>query len=158
MKKSLLLIACLLLSYSSFSQTATQIKNRTIILTEKEARLAAIELTKYDSCKLIAKEQESRIENFKDIVEKLDTKISTKDSIILQQSKFIEVQNKLLDKPKKFEIHSYFGVRSNELRLQQPAIYANIFLEYSKWSAGATYLIRTDSIHTWGILLQYKLF
>jgi|688.fasta_scaffold900420_2 hypothetical protein len=158
MKRLLLLIACLLLSYNTFSQTATQIKNKVIILTEKEARLAAIELVKYDSCNLVVKEQESRIENFKKITDKLEYQVSIKDSIILQQSKFIDTQNKLLDKPKKIEIHSYFGIRTNELRQAQPSVFTNVLAEYQKWSLGATYLIRTDARHTWGILLQYKLF
>jgi hypothetical protein len=158
MKKLLLLIVCLLLSYNTFSQNATQIENKVIILTEKEARSTAIELVKYDSCKLILKEQEHRIDNFKKVTNKLEDQVSIKDSIILQQSKFIDVQNKLLDKPKKIEVHSYFGIRTNELRLTQPSIFTNVLAEYQKWGLGATYLIRTDAKHTWGILLQYKLF
>lgn len=146
------------MSYKSFSQIDTQKKDSVVVLSEREARLIAIDLVKYDSCKEIVKEQDSRVANFKKIVSNLENQIVTSGKIILEQKDYIKVQDELLNKPKKIEFHGYTGVRSNELTISSITVYGNLLIEYNKWATGVNYNIRSEEKASWGIILQYKLF
>lgn len=128
------------------------------MLSEREARLTAIDLVKYDSCKELAKEQDNRLNNLHKIVGNLENQISIKDDIISGQKEYIQVQNEILKKPKKIEFHGYAGIRSSGFKTQNPTVYGNLLVEYSKWSTGASYLIKAQEKAVWGIVIQYKLF
>jgi hypothetical protein len=145
-------------SYSSFSQIDTQKKDSLVILSERQAKLVAIDLVKYDSCKELLKEQDSRIANFKSIVTNLEGQLSIKNEVLLEKDLYIEAQDKLLNKPKKIELHGYAGIRSNGLSILNPSIYGNLLLEYSKWSTGLNYSVSSQEKAIWGIVVQYKLF
>jgi hypothetical protein len=142
----------------SFSQIDTQKKDSIVVLSEREARLTAIDLVKYDSCKELVKEQDKRILNLQKVVTNLENQVSINNDIISGQKDFIQVQNEILNKPKKIEFHGYAGVRSNELSTSSITAYGNLLLEYSKWSTGLNYSIRSTEKASWGILIQYKLF
>lgn len=144
--------------FKSFSQIDTQKKSSVVVLSEREARLTAIDLIKYDSCKEELKEQNLRISNFKDEIVNLESQIATKKEIILEQKRYINAQDELLKKPKKIEFHGYFGVISDRLGIVNPSIYGNLLIEYNKWSTGANYFIRTQEKPNWGIVVQYKIF
>lgn len=146
------------MGYNSFSQTGTQKKDSVVVLSEREARLTAIDLVKYDSCKETINEQDSRIANFKKVIENLENQVSTSDKIVLEQKDYIKAQDALLNKPKKVEFHGYVGIRSDELKITNPSIYGKLLIEYSKWSTGASYFLRVQEKAIWGVVIQYKIF
>jgi hypothetical protein len=144
--------------FKSFSQIDTQKKDSVVVLSEREARLTAVDLVKYDSCKELVKEQDKRIVNLQKVVTNLENQVSINNDIISGQKDYIQVQNEILKKPKKIEFHGYAGVRSNELSTSSITIYGNLLLEYSKWSTGLNYNLRSEEKANWGIIVQYKLF
>lgn len=158
MYKLKLLIVFLLVGYSSFSQIGTSKKDSIVVLSEREARLTAIDLVKYDSCKQIEIEQDTRIFNFKNEIANLENQVLVSEGIISEQKKYIKVQDELLNKPKKIEFHGYVGIKSDELKVTNPSIYGNLLVEYNKWSTGASYFLRVQEKAIWGIVIQYKIF
>ncbi len=146
------------MGFKSFSQIDTQKKDSVVVLSEREARLTAVDLVKYDSCKELVKEQDKRIVNLQKVVTNLENQVSINNDIISGQKDYIQVQNEILKKPKKIEFHGYAGVRSNELSTSSITIYGNLLLEYSKWSTGLNYNLRSEEKANWGIIVQYKLF
>jgi hypothetical protein len=144
--------------FKSFSQIDTQKKDSVVVLSEREARLTAVDLVKYDSCKELVKEQDKRIVNLQKVVTNLENQVSINNDIISGQKDYIQVQNEILKKPKKIEFHGYAGIRSNELSTSSITVYGNLLLEYSKWSTGVNYNLRSEEKANWGIIIQYKLF
>lgn len=156
MLKLKLLIAFLLVGFSSFSQTAT--KDSVVVLTEKQARAVATDLVRYDALKKIAALQDERINNFQQKEKLFGEQLSIKDTIIGKQSDIIDKQNKVISNAKKMHIHGYGGVQTDELTLTNPSLRANIMLEYRKFRTGVVYTIQQSSPANWGILFEYKLF
>lgn len=156
MLKLKLLIAFLLVGFSSFSQTAT--KDSVVVLTEKQARAVATDLVRYDALKKIAALQDERINNFQQKEKLFGEQLSIKDTIIGKQSDIIDKQNKVISNAKKMHIHGYGGVQTDELTLTNPSLRANIMLEYRKFRTGVVYTIQQSSPANWGILIEYKLF
>lgn len=146
------------MGFKSFSQIDTQKKDSVVVLSEREARLTAVDLVKYDSCKELVKEQDKRIVNLQKVVTNLENQVSINNDIISGQKDYIQVQNEILKKPKKIEFHGYAGIRSNELSTSSITVYGNLLLEYSKWSTGVNYNLRSEEKANWGIIIQYKLF
>jgi hypothetical protein len=158
MYKLKLLIVFLLVGFKSFSQIDTQKKDSIVVLSEREARLTAIDLVKYDSCKELVKEKDNRIVNLQKVVTNLENQVSINNDIISGQKDYIQVQNEILKKPKKIEFHGYAGVRSNELSTSSITAYGNLLIEHSKWATGLNYNIRSEEKASWGIIVQYKIF
>lgn len=156
MLKRKLLIAFLLVGFSSFSQTAT--KDSVVVLTEKQARAVATDLVRYDALKKIAALQDERINNFQQKEKLFGEQLSIKDTIIGKQSDIIDKQNKVISNAKKMHIHGYGGVQTDELTLTNPSLRANIMLEYRKFRTGVVYTIQQNIPANWGILIEYKLF
>ena len=156
MLKLKLLIAFLLVGFSSISQTAT--KDSVVVLTEKQARAVATDLVRYDALKKIAALQDERINNFQQKEKLFGEQLSIKDTIIGKQSDIIDKQNKVISNAKKMHIHGYGGVQTDELTLTNPSLRANIMLEYRKFRTGVVYTIQQSSPANWGILFEYKLF
>jgi hypothetical protein len=144
--------------FKSFSQIDTQKKDSIVVLSEREARLTAIDLVKYDSCKELVKEKDNRIVNLQKVVTNLENQVSINNDIISGQKDYIQVQNEILKKPKKIEFHGYAGVRSNELSTSSITAYGNLLIEHSKWATGLNYNIRSEEKASWGIIVQYKIF
>lgn len=156
MLKKGLLIAFLLVGFSSFSQTAT--KDSVVVLTEKQARAVAKDLVEFDALKKITVLQDERINNFQQKEKLFGEQLSIKDTIIGKQSAIIDKQNKFISNAKKMHIHGYGGVQTDELTLTNPSLRANIMLEYRKFRTGVVYTIQQSSPANWGILFEYKLF
>lgn len=156
MLKLKLLIAFLLVGFSSFSQTAT--KDSVVVLTEKQARAVATDLVRYDALKQVSRLQEERINIFQQKEKLFGEQLSIKDTIIGKQSDIIDKQNKIISNAKKMHIHGYGGVQTDELTLTNPSLRANIMLEYRKFRTGVVYTIQQSSPANWGILFEYKLF
>lgn len=156
MLKKGLLIAFLLVGFSSFSQTAT--KDSVVVLTEKQARAVAKDLVEFDALKKITVLQDERINNFQQKEKLFGEQLSIKDTIIGKQSAIIDKQNKVISNAKKMHIHGYGGVQTDELTLTNPSLRANIMLEYRKFRTGVVYTIQQSSPANWGILFEYKLF
>lgn len=146
------------MGFKSFSQIDTQKKDSIVVLSEREARLTAIDLVKYDSCKELVKEKDNRIVNLQKVVTNLENQVSINNDIISSQKDYIQVQNEILKKPKKIEFHGYAGVRSNELSTSSITLYGNLLVEHSKWATGLNYNIRSEEKASWGIIIQYKIF
>ena len=146
------------MGFKSFSQIDTQKKDSIVVLSEREARLTAIDLVKYDSCKELVKEKDNRIVNLQKVVTNLENQVSINNDIISGQKDYIQVQNEILKKPKKIEFHGYAGVRSNELSTSSITLYGNLLVEHSKWATGLNYNIRSEEKASWGIIIQYKIF
>jgi hypothetical protein len=144
--------------FKSFSQIDTQKKDSIVVLSEREARLTAIDLVKYDSCKELVKEKDNRIVNLQKVVTNLENQVSINNDIISGQKDYIQVQNEILKKPKKIEFHGYAGLRSNELSTSSITVYGNLLVEHSKWATGLNYNIRSEEKASWGIIIQYKIF
>lgn len=146
------------MGFKSFSQIDTQKKDSIVVLSEREARLTAIDLVKYDSCKELVKEKDNRIVNLQKVVTNLENQVSINNDIISGQKDYIQVQNEILKKPKKIEFHGYAGGRSNELSTSSITLYGNLLVEHSKWATGLNYNIRSEEKASWGIIIQYKIF
>lgn len=146
------------MGFKSFSQIDTQKKDSIVVLSEREARLTAIDLVKYDSCKELVKEKDNRIVNLQKVVTNLENQVSINNDIISGQKDYIQVQNEILKKPKKIEFHGYAGLRSNELSTSSITVYGNLLVEHSKWATGLNYNIRSEEKASWGIIIQYKIF
>lgn len=156
MLKLKLLIVFLLVGFSSFSQTAT--KDSVVVLTEKQARAVATDLVKYDALKQVSKLQEDRIVNFQAKEKLFGEQIEIKDLIISKQTDIIDKQNKILSAPEKIKLHSYLGIQTKEITLEEPTLRGDLLLEYKKIRAGAIYTIQQNGPSNWGLLLQYKIF
>ena len=156
MLKLKLLIVCLLVGFSSFSQTVT--KDSVVVLTEKQARAVATDLVKYDALKQVSALQEQRIVNFQQKEKLFGEQLSIKDTIISKQTSIIDKQNAVISNTKKMHIHGYGGVQTNELTLTDPSLRGSIMVEYRKIRTGVIYTIQQNTPANWGILFEYKLF
>ena len=157
MYKLKLLIVFLLVGFSSISQTNIQ-KDSVVILTENQARAIITDLIHYDYSKQIIKEQEIRIKNYQNKESEFKNKLNIKDSIIFYQKSIIDIQKNVIKKSKPFEIHGYAGIQSMQFTLKKPIMYANVMLEFTKFSAGAQYYVQPNSPSGYGIILEYNLF
>ena len=156
MLKLKLLIVCLLVGFSSFSQTVT--KDSVVVLTEKQARAVATDLVRYDALKQVSALQEQRIVNFQQKEKLFGEQLSIKDTIISKQTSIIDKQNAVISNTKKMHIHGYGGVQTNELTLTDPSLRGSIMVEYRKIRTGVIYTIQQNTPANWGILFEYKLF
>ena len=150
------MIVCLLVGFSSFSQTVT--KDSVVVLTEKQARAVATDLVKYDALKQVSALQEQRIVNFQQKEKLFGEQLSIKDTIISKQTSIIDKQNAVISNTKKMHIHGYGGVQTNELTLTDPSLRGSIMVEYRKIRTGVIYTIQQNTPANWGILFEYKLF
>lgn len=151
------MIVFLLVGFSSISQTNIQ-KDSVVILTENQARAIITDLIHYDYSKQIIKEQEIRIKNYQNKESEFKNKLNIKDSIIFYQKSIIDIQKNVIKKSKPFEIHGYAGIQSMQFTLKKPIMYANVMLEFTKFSAGAQYYVQPNSPSGYGIILEYNLF
>lgn len=145
------------MGFSSISQNVIQ-KDSVVVLTEKQARAVATDLVRYDALKQVSKLQEDRIVNFQAKEKLFGEQIEIKDLIISKQTSIIDKQNKILNAPEKIKLHSYLGIQTKEVTLEQPTLRGDIFLEYKKIRAGAIYTIQQSSPSNWGLLFQYRIF
>lgn len=146
----------MLVSCKSISQTI--IPKNSIVLTEKQAKAVVKDLIKYDALKKVVVLQDERINNFTKKEKLFGEQLAIKDTIISKQTNIIDEQNTIINSMNRIKLHGYIGMLTEEVSLKQPVLRGNIMVEYKKISAGAVYTIQQNSPHTWGVLIQYKLF
>jgi hypothetical protein len=142
--------------FKSFSQIVT--KDSVVVLTEKQARAVAKDLVHLDAAKQIIEEQESRIKNFEKKEIQFKNQLDIKDSIIFHQKSIIDINKEIIKNKKSFEVHGYTGVQTTQFTLKQPTIYANIMLEFTKFSIGAQYFVQPSNLPGYSVVLEYNLF
>lgn len=152
-----LLIACLLVGFSSISQIAIQ-RDSVVVLTENQARAVVTDLVRYDFAKQLIKEQEARIKNYQNKEAEFKNKLDIKDSIIFYQRSIIDIHKEMIKTKKPLEIHGYVGVQSIQFKLVEPMLYTNIMFEFPKFSVGAQYYVQPNNPSGYGIILEYNLF
>lgn len=145
------------MGFKATSQNVTH-KDSVVVLTEKQAKAVATDLVRYDALKQVSKLQEDRIVNFQAKEKLFGEQIEIKDLIISKQTDIIDKQNKILSAPEKIKLHSYLGIQTKEITLEEPTLRGDLLLEYKKIRAGAIYTIQQNGPSNWGLLLQYKIF
>ena len=152
------MIACLLVGFSSTSQTVTQKNDSVVTLSETVSRKVVSDLVRYDFAKNVIKEQEIRIKNYQNKEIEFKNKLDIKDSIIFYQKQMIDIHKEIIKSKKPFEIHGYVGVQSTQFTLREPTLYTNIMIEFIRFSVGAQYFVQPNNPPGYGIILEYNLF
>lgn len=152
------MIACLLVGFSSISQTVIQKNDSVVTLSETVSRKVVSDLVRYDFAKNILKEQEIRIKNYQNKEIQFKNQLDIKDSIIFYQKGMLDIQKEIIKSKKPLEIHGYIGAQSTQFTLISPTLYTNIMLEFAKFNIGAQYFIQANNPPGYGIILEYNLF
>lgn len=145
------------MSCKVISQNVTQ-NNTVVRLNEKQAKAVATDLVRYDASKAISKLQDQRISNLVEQTNMYNSQLVIKDSIILNQKKFIDYQDKIINKPFKPELHGYLGVNTVGLTLTNPYLYGTLLLEFQKFSVGWQYFVQPNNPTGHGFIVEYNLF
>lgn len=153
-----LLIVCLLVGFRGTSQIVTQKNDSIVTLSETISRKVVSDLVRYDFAKNVLKEQEIRIKNYQNKEIQFKNQLDIKDSIIFYQKSIIDINKEIIKSKKAFEIHGYVGVQSIKLTLNEPTIYTNLMIEFTKFSVGANYYVQPNKPSGYGIVLEYNLF
>ena len=153
-----LLIACLLVGFSSTSQTVTQKNDSVVTLSETVSRKVVSDLIRYDFAKNIIKEQEVRIKNYQNKEIQFKNQLDVKDSIITVQKSIIDIHKQIIKSKKPFDIHGYAGVQSTQFTFKEPTLYTNIMIEFTKFSVGAQYFVQPNNPPGYSVVLEYNLF
>lgn len=139
------------------SQNVTQ-NNTVVRLNEKQARAVATDLVRYDTYKTISKLQDQRISNLVEQIDVHNSQLVLKDSIILDQKKLIEYQDKIINKPFKPELHGYLGVNTIGITLNNPYLYGTLLLQFQKFSIGWQGYVQPNNQVGHGFIIEYNLF
>ena len=150
------MIVFLLVGFKGISQTIT--KDSVVVLTENQARAVVTDLVRYDFAKQVIKEQEARIKNFEKKEIEFKNQLDIKDSIIFYQKDIIDINKKIINNKKPFEVHGYVGVQSTQFTLVAPTLYTNLMLEFAKFNVGAQYFIQPNNPPGYSVVLEYNLF
>ncbi len=153
-----LLIVCLLVGFSSISQTVIQKNDSVVTLSETVSRKVVSDLVRYDFAKNILKEQEIRIKNYQNKEIQFKNQLDIKDSIIFYQKGMIDIQKEIIKSKKPFELHGYVGVQSTQFTLREPMLYTNLMFEFTRFSLGAQYFVQPNNPSGYGVILEYNLF
>ena len=151
------MIVFLLASCKVTSQNVTQ-NNTVVRLNEKQARAVATDLVRYDTYKTTSKLQDQRISNLVEQINVHNSQLVLKDSIILDQKKFIEYQDKIINKPFKPELHGYLGVNTIGITLNNPYLYGTLLLQFQKFSIGWQGYVQPNNQAGHGFIIEYNLF
>ena len=150
------MIVCLLVTFSSTSQTAT--KDSVVVLNETVAREVVKDLVRYDVCRQISKEQS-------DVIEFQKKKLQTFQSIVTeleyqkeQSNQLISNQNKIIDRLKSPKLHLYVGIRNENFNLTTNSVFANLLFCTRKIDVGLHATTQINGIITYGVISQYKVF
>ncbi len=152
------MIVCLLVGFSSISQTVIQKNDSVVTLSETVSRKVVSDLVRYDFAKNILKEQEIRIKNYQNKEIQFKNQLDIKDSIIFYQKGMIDIQKEIIKSKKPFELHGYVGVQSTQFTLREPMLYTNLMFEFTRFSLGAQYFVQPNNPSGYGVILEYNLF
>ncbi len=150
------MIACILVSSSSISQTVT--KDSVVVLTEEQAKQVVADLVRYDVCKAISKVKDERIDNFLKKEVEFKKQLEVKDSIISYKDSYIALQKEMLDHNNKIKFSGSVGLISNRFTLGLPMLYGTIVASLNRFRLGTMYNIRQNNPPNYGVVLEYKLF
>jgi len=144
-----------------FSQNDTTKKY--VILTEEQARANIKELLDYDALKLISVKQEQRISNFQKTILVYKDVVIKKDSIIHYKDEIISLQEKIINAKRFLEFHTYAGVETFNLNLDQISGYFRAALEFEKINIGAKVNFRPVDMYDmpnfyYNLNIEYKIF
>ena len=156
MKQLGLLIACILVSFKSISQTVT--KDSIVVLTEEQARKIVTDLVRYDTCRALNKIKDERIDNFIKKEVEFKNQLTIKDSIISYKDSYIALQKEMLSNGSKIKFGGAVGLISDKFTFGLPMLYGTVAASLNKFKLGAMYNIRQYSPPNYGIVLEYKLF
>jgi hypothetical protein len=156
MKRLGLLIACILVSFNSISQTVT--KDSVVVLTEEQARQIVADLVRYDACKAVSKVKDERIDNFLKKEAEFKNQIKIKDSIISYKDSYIELQKEMLDHTNKIKFSGSVGLISDRFTFGLPMLYGTVAASLNRFRLGTMYNIRQNNPPNYGVVLEYKLF
>lgn len=148
------LIVCLLVSFSSFSQTDTPV----VILTEDQAREVARDLVRYDNLKELYAKLDQRVGILISKQDLLEKRIATKDSIIETQQEYIDVQDDIINAKKPITFNGFVGVQTNQLSVNDPMLYLQTEVEISKFTVGARVFAQPNNPGGYGFIVEYKIF
>ena len=148
------LIACILVSFSSFSQTDTPV----VILTEDQAREVAKDLVRYDALKEMYAKLEKRLTILLEKESLLEERISNKDAIISTQQEYIDVQDDIINAKKPITFNGFVGVQTNQLSVTDPMLYLQTEVEISKFTVGARVFAQPNNPGGYGFIVEYKIF
>jgi PDZ domain-containing secreted protein len=152
------LIVFLLVSYSSFSQNATTIKDSVVVLSEKQAREVAKDLVRYDALKLVAKQLEDRIAIMSEKEQLFKNRLSSKDSIISLKQQQIDLQQDVIDANNKLKIKGFVGVQTFQVSFLEPTLYFQTEVTIKKITVGARVFVQPNNPGGYGIIAEYKIF
>jgi hypothetical protein len=156
MKQLGLLIACILVSFNSISQTVT--KDSVVVLTEEQARQIVSDLVRYDACRALNKIKDERINNFLKKEVEFKNQLAIKDSIISYKDAYIELQDEILTKTSRIKFGGAIGLISDKFTLGLPMLYGTVAAGLNKFKLGAMYSVKQYSPPNYGLVLEYKLF
>lgn len=152
------MIVFLLVSYSSFSQNATTIKDSVVVLSEKQAREVAKDLVRYDALKLVAKQLEDRIAIMSEKEQLFKNRLSSKDSIISLKQQQIDLQQDVIDANNKLKIKGFVGVQTFQVSFLEPTLYFQTEVTIKKITVGARVFVQPNNPGGYGIIAEYKIF
>lgn len=152
------MIVFLLVSYSSFSQNATTIKDSVVVLSEKQAREVAKDLVRYDALKLVAKQLEGRIAIMSEKEQLFKNRLSSKDSIISLKQQQIDLQQDVIDANNKLKINGFVGVQTFQVSFLEPTLYFQTEVTIKKITVGARVFVQPNNPGGYGIIAEYKIF
>jgi hypothetical protein len=144
--------------FKGTSQIDTKKNDSIVTLSETISRKVVSDLVRYDFAKNVIKEQEIRIKNYQNKEIEFKNKLDIKDSIIFYQKNIIGIHKEIIKSKKPFELHGYAGVQSIKLTWNEPTIYVNLMLEFTRFSVGANYYVQPNNPSGYGIVLEYNLF
>ena len=156
MKQLGLLIACILVSFNSISQTVT--KDSVVVLTEEQAKQVVADLVRYDVCRAISKVKDERIDNFLKKEVEFKKQLEVKDSIISYKDSYIALQKEMLDNTNKIKFSGSVGLISDRFTFGLPMLYGTVAASLNRFRLGTMYNIRQNNPPNYGIVLEYKLF
>jgi hypothetical protein len=156
MKQLGLLIACILVSFNSISQTVT--KDSVVVLTEEQAKQVVADLVRYDVCRAISKVKDERIDNFLKKEVEFKKQLEVKDSIISYKDSYIALQKEMLDNTSKIKFSGSVGLISNRFTFGLPMLYGTIVASLNRFRLGTMYSLRENNPPNYGVVLEYKLF
>ena len=148
------LIACILVSFSSFSQTDTPV----VVLTENQAREVAKDLVRHDALKEMYAKVQVRLNILLEKESLLEERISNKDDVISTQQEYIDVQDKIINAKKPITFNGFVGVQTNRLSLNDPTLYFQTAVDINKLTIGAQVFAQPNNPGGYSLIVQYKIF
>lgn len=146
------------MTYSSFSQNATTIKDSVVVLSEKQAREVIKDLVRYDALKLVSNQLENRIAIMSEKEQLLNKRISNKDSIISFQQQQIDLQQEIIDKAHKPKLNGLIGLQTFQFSILEPILYFQTEATINKITVGARLFVQPNNPVGYGLIAEYKLF